>query len=54
MRPQPQTAWIWSRLVVPGFPDGRPAVMPTRSPGLTHPSSTTRAAAAWISSSVTS
>ena len=31
-----------------------PAVMPTRSPGLTQPSSTTRAAAARISSSVTS
>ena len=49
-----QTVWIWSRLVVPGFPDGRPAVMPTRSPGLTQPSSTTRAALAAISSSVTS
>ena len=48
------TFWIWSRLVVPGLPDGRPAVIPTRSPGLTQPSSTTRAAAAWISSSVTS
>ena len=49
-----QTVWIWRRLVVPGFPDGRPAVMPTRSPGLTQPSSTTRAALAAISSSVTS
>ena len=41
-----QTVWICSRLVVPGFPDGRPAVMPTRSPGLTQPSSTTRRALA--------
>ena len=49
-----QTSWICSRLVVPGFPDGRPAVIPTRSPGLTQPSSTTRAAAAWTRSSVTS
>jgi len=49
-----QTSWIWSRLVVPGFPDGSPAVIPTRSPGFSQPSSTTRAAAAWTSSSVTS
>ena len=40
--------------VVPGLPEGRPAVMPTRSPGLHQPSSTTRLAAAAISSSVTS
>ena len=26
--------WTWNRLVVPGRPLGRPAVMPTRSPGL--------------------
>ena len=37
------TSWICSRLVVPGLPEGRPAVMPTRSPGLNQPSSTTRA-----------
>ena len=37
-----------------GLPDGRPAVMPTRSPGLNQPSSTTRTALAAISSSVMS
>ena len=42
------------RLVVPGRPLGSPAVIPTRAPGLTQPSSTTRRAASAISSSVTS
>ena len=49
-----QTSVICSRLVVPGRPEGSPAVMPMRSPGLTQPSSTTRAAAARTRSSVTS
>ena len=49
-----QTSVICSRLVVPGRPEGRPAVMPMRSPGLTQPSSSTRAAAALTRSSVTS
>ena len=49
-----QTSVICSRLVVPGRPEGSPAVMPMRSPGLTQPSSTTRAAAALTRSSVTS
>ena len=37
-----QSCWTWNRLVVPGRPLGRPAVMPTRWPGLHQPSSTTR------------
>src|SRR5215213_7889700 len=48
------TSWTWNRLVVPGRPDGSPAVIPTRSPGLTQPNSTTRRADAAISSSVVS
>ena len=41
-------------VVVPGLPEGRPAVTPTRSPVFTQPSSTARATAAAISSSVVS
>src|ERR1700733_10497108 len=50
----PYTLWIWNKLVVPGRPEGSPAVIPTRAPGLTQPSSTTRLAASAISISVTS
>jgi hypothetical protein len=49
-----QTVWTWNRLVVPGAPLGRPAVMPMRSPRVTQPSSTARSAEAAINSSVTS
>src|SRR5262249_38089466 len=48
------TRWIWTRLVVPGRPLGNPAVIATRAPDFTQPSSTTRRAASAIRASVTS
>src|ERR1700733_6293190 len=51
---RPYSTWICTRLVVPGRPEGSPAVMPTRCPVLHQPSSTTRRAASAISASVVS
>ena len=50
----PYSTWICMSDVVPGRPEGNPAVMPTRWSFWHQPSSTTRRAESAISSSVVS